>query len=57
MWELKLVPEFREYESVIVCRNKPNSMFIYGMQVEGVIDGTLHTTKGGRVYLTNGRNV
>lgn len=39
------------------CRNKPNSGFIYGLQVEGMIEGTVHTTKGGRVYLTDAHNV
>jgi hypothetical protein len=57
MWELKLIPEFGEDKTVIVCRNKPNSMFIYGMQADGTIEGKLHKTKGGRVYLTDGKNI
>jgi hypothetical protein len=39
------------------CRNKPNSGFIYGLQVHGLIQGTVETTKGGRVYLTDAHNV
>jgi hypothetical protein len=60
MWELTLVQENAKGQQ-IVCRNKPNSGFIYGLQVEGKIkgkiEGTLRTTKGGRVYLVDATNV
>jgi hypothetical protein len=41
----------------VSCRNDPNAGFIYGMQTYGVIECTLHTTKGGRVYMQDGENV
>jgi len=42
---------------IITCRNKPNSGFIYGLQTHGVIDGQIHRTPGGRVYLTDASNI
>jgi hypothetical protein len=55
MWELKL--HDLEAGKFITCRNKPNSGFIYGLQVYGPIEGELHTTKGGRVYLVDAHNI
>lgn len=61
MYELTLaeIVDGVQSTSGINCRNKPNSGFVYGVRLaEGAdIEGTLHTTPSGRVYLTDAKNI